>query len=179
MGLFLWLRLLTSMKARSRANLFLPLTFYLLLGGVGSFAGGPAKVYKKTSRGVVWIENFLPQGAGQLEGSGFLIDKPRRLVVTNYHVTKDEETMNVYFPAREGDGDLIDDRDYYQNNRDALAKIGYYAVGRTIAKDSSKDLAILSLKSVPETSTELELSLQDPKVGAGLNIMGNPQGRPL
>ena len=169
------------MKARSRANLFLPLTFFLLLGGVGSFAGGPAEVYDKTIRGVVWIVNFLPQGAGQIEASGFLflIDKPRRLVVTDYHVTVDEEEMNVYFPAREGDGDLIDDRDYYQKNQDALAKIGYYAVGRTIAKDSSKDLAILSLTSVPETSTELELSHQDPNEKAGLNMMGNPGGRPL
>jgi S1-C subfamily serine protease len=141
-------------------------------------AENPDVIYARAIRGVVYIENEIP-GQGVASGSGFLVDRERKLIVTCYHVAADEEFMDVYFPAREGDGNLIVDRDYYRRNREALGRLGFYSVGRVVARDPSKDLAIVKVKRIPEGIRELGLATDDPEKEARLHILGNPGGRDL
>jgi S1-C subfamily serine protease len=156
----------------------------LLMSGLLSALPTPARaedpdvIYARAIRGVVYIENTIP-GQGVLSGSGFLVDRERKLIATAYHVTAGEEFMDVYFPARGGDGGLIVDRDYYRKNRKVLGRLGFYAPGRVVARDPLKDLAIVEAKEIPEGARELGLATDDPEANARLHILGNPGGRDL
>src|SRR5262249_12733743 len=101
-----------------RSLVALGLLLGLVSGSSRTLALDPPTVYRNTVGGVVWIENYLP-GNRVTSGSGFLVDRSRRLVVTNYHVTDNEETVDVYFPVR-AEGKIADDRDDYRKNRTAL-----------------------------------------------------------
>jgi hypothetical protein len=140
----------------------------------------PTEVYRRTVRGVVYIENRnLKTGGNKVTGSGFLINKRLRLVVTNYHMTKEEDSVDVYFPAKNANGKFIDDREFYRKSAPNLRRLGYAATGRPVAKDSLKDLAILRLSAIPDSAQELSLADSDPRLKEGLNMMGNPGARPL
>lgn len=52
------------------------------------------QIYNQTIHSVIWIHT----GTGH--GSAVLIDKQRRLAVTNAHVTAGEEIVGVVFPYR-------------------------------------------------------------------------------
>ena len=53
------------------------------------------QIYNQAIHSVVWIH------AGEFTGSGVLIDKRRKLVVTNQHVTDNTEWVDVFFPVAE------------------------------------------------------------------------------
>lgn len=137
----------------------------------------PRDVYRGSIGGVVWIENFI--GTRSTTGTGFLVNRERKLVVTNYHVTNGEETMDVYFPARDSDGTLISRRGYYQENRTRLKELGYYSVGRVVATAPGKDLSIVSVGRVPGSAFEFETASDDPSEDDRLYLLGNPAGRDL
>src|SRR5437879_6223921 len=60
-----------------------------------------ASVYQKVVRSTAWVHS--DRGGGRLAtGSGSLIDKGRRLVLTNYHVVGDVKNATVFFPQYEG-----------------------------------------------------------------------------
>ncbi|HJZ58940.1 MAG TPA: serine protease [Gemmataceae bacterium] len=160
-----------------RSLVALGLLLGLVSGSSRTLALDPPTVYRNTVGGVVWIENYLP-GNRVTSGSGFLVDRSRRLVVTNYHVTDNEETVDVYFPVR-AEGKIADDRDDYRKNRTALAKAGAYSPGRVVAYSTSQDLAVLSLRAIPDAAPALRLATTDPQPGSEVNLIGNPAGRPL
>ena len=56
------------------------------------------EVYRKVLRSTVWVH----RPGGQITGSGSLVDKGRRLVLTNYHVVGDNKHMTVFFPVFQG-----------------------------------------------------------------------------
>ena len=141
-------------------------------------ADEPSAVFHNTIDGVVWIRNFLPDNKTTF-GTGFLIDRERRLVVTNWHVTRGEETMDVFFPVRDKQGRLIDDRDYYAKNLEELKRSGSYSLGRMTASSKVKDLAVIRLENVPPSARPLKLATAEPEAGAQLNVIGNPDGRKL
>ena len=111
------------------------------------------QIYHKAIRSVVWI--LTPDGG---EASGVLIDAELRLVVTNEHVTKDNESVLVFFPVRDKDGKLIEERTFYasESNLGVLARLGYATTGRVVAKDPETDLAIVELEGLPETAREVD-----------------------
>jgi S1-C subfamily serine protease len=147
---------------------FAPLVFPALSRASGD------DVFQESVRGVVWIENHFPSRNVTYDGSGFLIDRQRRWVVTNYHVVEDERAVDVYFPVQGRNGGWIGDRDYYRNHRNALAASGFYAVGHVIAKDRTHDLAILRLDNEPYSAQELELEDEDPQPNSPVTVIGNP-----
>jgi hypothetical protein len=107
------------------------------------------------------------------------VDRDRRLVVTNYHVTDGEETMDVYFTVRDQQGRLIGDRDYYRKNRDALKRTGHYSGGRVVASAPNKDLAIVAVGPLPASAVVLVTASSDPSQDDQLHVLGNPAGREL
>lgn len=150
----------------------------LLIQTPSLFAKTPDEIFAYAIRGVTYIENGIP-GQGTATGSGVLVDRRRRFVVTNQHVTAGEDTMDVFFPARDHQGDLISTRSYYSSNFDQLKQLGFATVGRVIAVDSKKDLAILVLDGLTETAREIDFADSDPRGEETLHILGNPSGRNL
>src|SRR4051794_14664353 len=67
-------------------------------------------VYQKVLKSTVWVHSERSRGTAT--GTGSLIDKGRRLVLTNYHVVGDVKRATVYFPVFEA-GKAISDKKYY------------------------------------------------------------------
>ena len=64
----------------------------------------PAEVYRQTLRGTAWV---ITPAKGK--GTGWIIDRGRKLLVTNLHVVADHETVDVLFPVCR-DGRLVTER---------------------------------------------------------------------
>ena len=138
------------------------------------------QLYEQSMQSVVWIENLDNSSTG----SGVLIDKDRKLVVTNEHVIEGAEFVFISFPVTGTDGELIGDREYYDTNWLRLALNGKGTWARVIAQDADRDLAILQLDFLPTNSraiphdftTDLSRNVSRNEV---VHILGNPGGRDL
>ena len=154
-------------------------------GGRHTITDGPAsnlpelsaqQIYDQAINSVLWI--VTADGAG----SGVLIDKERRLAVTNAHVTDQAEWVRVFFPWRDWNGTLIKNQEYYVNNMWRLESLGYATRGRVIAENFRSDLAIIQLDRLPPTASEIahDFSAQlaaSMKRGDKVHILGNPGNR--
>lgn len=117
----------------------------------------------------------------KIESHRVLIDKHFKLAVTNAHVTDQQNTIEVYFPAPDENGELIRDRSFYLTSGSVLKRLGYYTKGHVIAKNETTDLAIIRLDGLPETAREIDWGVTTPKTNAGnlVYILGNPGGQDL
>ncbi len=144
------------------------------------------EMYDKTVLSLAWIVSDVSQDDGMLQGSGVLIDRELRLAVTNHHVVKDNDEVAVFFPVRDKQGVLIDERDFYlnKNNLGVLMRLGYAVNGRIIAKEPKTDLAIIQLEGLPDTAREIKHNFNY-SVHVNMNnrdqvqIFGNPGGLKL
>ena len=142
---------------------------------------GPAdlpaqQIYDQAIKSVLWITTDSGHG------SGVLIDQEHQLAVTNQHVTGDNAWVDVYFPGRDKNGQLVRDMIFYRNNYRRLEGIGYATQGRVIAKDSVNDVAIIQLNQLSPIAEEInhDLSLQvetSLQRGDKVHILGNPGNR--
>ena len=139
------------------------------------------QIYNNAIRSVMWIVNL-----GISEGSGVLIDKKFKLAVTNAHVTGTQNTIDVYFPAPDENGELIKDRNFYLTNSGVLKQLGYYTKGHVVAKNEKTDLAIIRLDGLPETAREINWNFSTPTFSTPTTnasdlvyILGNPGGQEL
>ena len=133
-------------------------------------------VYNNAIRAVMWIVN-----PNISEGSGVLLDKKSKLAITNAHVTGEQNTVDVYFPAPDENGELIKDRNFYLTSKGVLKRLGYHTKGHVVAKNEKTDLAIIKLDGLPETSREIDWNFTTPTTKAGdlVYILGNPGGQDL
>ncbi len=120
-----------------------------------------AKVYKQIVPSVVWIHTK----AGT--GSGTLIDKQRRLVLTNYHVVQQNPTAKIYFPVFR-DGQPIAEKTYYTERSNRLA-----ISGKVLSVDKSADLAIIRLESIPDGVLAVKVAEKSPGPGDSVHSIGN------
>ena len=73
----------------------------------------PAKrIHDRAMSSVVWIETFDNNDSYLGKGSGVLIDKERRLVVTNEHVIRGAADIYVFFPWKDQNGNLNRKEDF-------------------------------------------------------------------
>ena len=107
----------------------------------------------ESTRYVVWIVTE------ESSGSGVLIDKDLRLVVTNAHVVDNNKEVQVFFAVRDSSGDIVRARPFYKNkeHQSTLKRLGYVTRGRVVAKnpESEPDLALIELDGFPATSSVL------------------------
>lgn len=123
-------------------------------------------VYQKVVRSTVWIHSN--RGSGKYaSGSGSLVDKGRRLVLTNYHVVGNVKNATVYFPAFDGKKP-IPERKYYTER----SKLGI--PGEVVEIDKEADLALIRVDRVPEDVPELPLAKESPDPGQSVHSIGNP-----
>lgn len=130
-------------------------------------AGG--KVYQRALKSTVWI--VVPKGDGKTSnGTGTLVHQKLQLVLTNYHVVRDKDKALILFPAYDKKGEIVAERKHYF---DLLSKGGGIQ-GKVVARDPSRDLALIQLQSVPTGAEAIRLA--DKSVGPGQTVhsIGNP-----
>lgn len=101
-------------------------------------------------------------------GSGWLVDKGRRLMITNQHVVSNLDPVYVIFPEYD-DEDVIRDIDHYLQKAPRIA-------ARVILSDPARDLAVIQLESLPAGIESLPLAPRSPRAGERLHSLGNPEG---
>ena len=125
------------------------------------------KVYRQVLQSAVWVHS--ERGNNKLAtGSGSLIDKGRRLVLTNYHVVGDVKKATVFFPAFEGKK-IVPERRFYL---DRVAKLGI--TGEVVEVDKAADLALIRIDRIPEGAVELPIADESPDPGQTVHSIGNP-----
>ena len=125
------------------------------------------KVYRQVLPSTVWVHS--ERGNGKLAtGSGSLIDKGRRLILTNYHVVGNVNKATIFFPAFEGKK-IVPERKFYLER---AAKLGI--PGEVVEIDKAADLALIRLDRIPEGAVELPLAAESPDPGQTVHSLGNP-----
>jgi S1-C subfamily serine protease len=104
-------------------------------------------------------------------GSGSLIDVPKRLVLTNYHVVGEAKTIAVFFPQFDKSKQLISDKEFYFNQ--LRSKSGHLE-GEVIARSSRQDLALVRLPALPPGATAVRLAKDGLGPGDQVHSIGNP-----
>jgi S1-C subfamily serine protease/lipoprotein NlpI len=127
----------------------------------------PAEVYRHTLRATAWV---VTPAKGK--GTGWVIDRHRKLLVTNLHVVADADAVDVIFPAYRDDR-LITERRYYTENLRELQRGGRAVSGCVRRTDAARDLALVELDAVPEDVSELALATVPPLPGEELHSVGN------
>lgn len=117
-----------------------------------------------------------PGGALNISiGSGSLIDKSQRIVLTNYHVVHEENEVHVFFPQYKN-GQLVTSKQAYL---DAVVPGGrgdrrMALKGKVIDRARKKDLALIQLDRVPDNAEALRLAASPPRTGSPVWSIGTP-----
>jgi pSer/pThr/pTyr-binding forkhead associated (FHA) protein len=130
----------------------------------------PEEVYLRTVGSTVYIRwPFMKDGKRWYsEGSGSLIDRDRRLVITAYHVIHGTKVAQVMFPKFSTGKPMSDWKDYSDAD----------FIDCTIwASAPELDLAIIQLASVPPNILPLKLADKSPEKNATVHVVGgSPDG---
>jgi tetratricopeptide (TPR) repeat protein/S1-C subfamily serine protease len=128
----------------------------------GHLVKSTAYIEAMDDAGVVW------------SGTGWLLDRDRRLMVTNKHVVSPDDQGEVkslfaWFPTIR-DEEAVHDIDFYVQN---VAKVNL----KVIMTDAKRDLAIAQLESLPDEAQALQLATKSPRSGERLHsLAGFPRG---
>lgn len=120
-----------------------------------------SKVIDKAKKSIVTIETRISVSAysslGSWSGTGFIVDKKNGFIVTNCHIVG-RASIGTYFVT-------------FYNGKQAEARLIYY--------DAWQDQAILKVdpKDIPDCSSEIQFSDEDPKVNQSIFIVGNNEGK--
>ena len=129
------------------------------------------KAFTSLIRSAVLIASS--KGDGKAGGSGVLIDRAHRLVVTNAHnVNDDDHELVAHFP-RSRDGKVVLERDAY-----LAPDKGQPIRCRVVARAPQHDLALLELDRVPPDADALPVAADSPKPGEVTHALGNPRHLP-
>ncbi len=117
------------------------------------------------------IFTLLPKGE-LIMGSGSLIDRDNRLVLTNSHVISMENKgkLRVFFPIYE-EGVLVAERRRYL---DRLLRRAEGIPCHVVYKDLRRDLAIIQLVDLPPGVQTLPIAKKSAEPGDQMYSMGNP-----
>jgi S1-C subfamily serine protease len=127
------------------------------------------ELYKKCVKSTVFIVSPV-KGGGMAMGSGSLIDKDKKYVLTNFHVVDEEDICFVQFPIYQKNGEILTDKQKYLANVPA----GLAIKGNVLFRDKSRDLAIVQLDRVPVGATAIPLAKKSTSVGATTWQIGSP-----
>lgn len=125
-------------------------------------------VYRYLLDATVLIVVQYPEQGVTGTGTGWIVDKERRLVVTNQHVVETQPTAKIVFPKFEKQK-LQTNIDKYPES-DAIDAV-------ILDSDPDFDLALLQLESLPETARVLKLTEREVWPGEKVHtIAGMPNG---
>lgn len=125
-------------------------------------------VYKQALKSATFI--LTAHEGGVTAGTGTLIDQKNRLVLTNYHVAGTGLQNKVYFAIyREKDGTLIAERQKFLQ----LANKDRQNIGRLVASDQSKDLALVQIDFIPKEIQAMAVAKGPVAPGQAVYSIGN------
>lgn len=119
------------------------------------------KVYQQTLRATAFV--VTPELG---TGTGWVVDRANRLLVTNHHVVENRSEVLVLFPTFK-DGKLMVEKTAYKDDRGLR--------GRVIDTDVARDLAVIQLRDpLPEGTTEIKLAADSAEPTDRVHSIGNP-----
>ena len=133
----------------------------------------PTVVYIKSKRGF---------------GSGVVIEtsEDNTFVLTNEHVTRGSDEVEVFFLAYDAKQNGIRDSEFYFGSQHAttlLRRLGYVIDGRVIAESKEADVAVIDFYEFPKTVESIILKDVDVydhlKAGDIVHFFGHPQDQEL
>ncbi len=126
----------------------------------------PVRAYKRLLQSTVYLQ-FLKQeseGLMRYRGTGWIIDRERRLVITNQHVVADQPEVMAWCPAYK-DGNVVGHLDYYLQQTPGIRAV-------VIDRDSRRDLALVQLDRLPDEMSALPLATKSPTPGEKVFSLG-------
>ncbi len=155
----------TSSEAGGNDNTVQPPSFG------GSSDGSGADVYPYVLKSATFIIAVMKDGRSVGAGSGSLIDRKNRLVLTNDHVAGDAKYVAVFFPNYDKNGKLVAEKrmfmDQFRDKKNVMQ-------AKVIATNLTCDLCILQLPRLPDGVEALPLAKQSCRVGQRVHSIGNP-----
>lgn len=133
-------------------------------------------IYQRALKSTGFIMAPVPGTKTQMEGTGWIISRSSRLMVTNHHVVHDKtgrllSNVDVIFPMFVGERVVSEIGVYFDPaNRSRVP----FASGKVLHTDPGRDLAIIRLDSLPPGVTALKLAPTSPRVGERVHSIGNP-----
>ena len=163
-----------------------------LLGGLFFAVAGRApaeeelsvRLYNKNVRSAVIIHTVVTlktkEGTAReisSSGSGSLIDAKRRLILTNWHVVDELKAVRVDFPlfVKKGKDEVMVRATPVYESR---AKKGEALLGKVLARDKSRDLAVVQVDHLPPGATAIPLARKSTEVGETVWNIGSPTTGP-
>ena len=131
----------------------------LLLAALGGLATTVPRVaerdlYSRLLASTVWVH-----ASNHGKGTGWVVDRGKRWVVTCYHVVGEAEAVEVTFPWRVGGRVVSPWRDYLTHAPE-LRKRGYIVRAKVLRRNPHTDLALLELASLPKGAADRRAALR-------------------
>ncbi|MGH7224800.1 MAG: HEAT repeat domain-containing protein, partial [Gemmataceae bacterium] len=122
------------------------------------------EIYRRLVKSTVYVRNR------EGWGSGSLIHKQKKLILTNYHVVGDNAEVFVSFPRYDSSGKLIVSGDFYERaySRKELIR------GKVLKIAKGHDLALVELAKLPEGTPVVRLAARSASPGQAVHSVGNP-----
>jgi HEAT repeat protein len=127
-------------------------------------------VYNYVLKSVTWFIVRNDFGIGY--GSGSLIDKDHRIVLTNYHVVMGAREVVVFFPDFDQNGNLLVERNRYAEKA-RTAQSGLLR-GKVLTEDAKRDLALVQVDRLTSNVEPLVVARKSPTPGDPVHSVGNP-----
>jgi HEAT repeat protein len=129
------------------------------------------RIYSRLLKSTVLIVNRT-QVAGQrgiTVGSGTLVDRTNRLIITNYHVAGRSNDLYIFFPLFKN-GKLVAEFSYFvaqMDNRNVLR-------GKSVYPMPDKDLAVVQVDRLPPDALALPIAKDQPNAADQVYSVGHP-----
>ncbi len=117
---------------------------------------------------VAWV-----RAEGEAAGTGVVVDVGRRWLVTCRHVVGERKAVEVFFPWRKENRELVTERAEYLAHRDALRKAGLLVRGTVVRTSDAADLALVELDAVPAGVTAAPPARRVGWPGEVVRVVGN------
>jgi HEAT repeat protein/S1-C subfamily serine protease len=138
---------------------------------------GGQLIYKHLLKSAVWIlsiqqqqlQGGVQQGTRVSGGTGTLVDRKNRLVLTNHHVVDGGQAIVVFFPSF-NNGKLLAERDFFLEQ----VKQNDVIRGKVLAAEQRRDLALIQVDRVPDGIEALTLAKTSTSPGNPVHSIGNP-----
>jgi S1-C subfamily serine protease len=131
------------------------------------------EAYAKAVDSVVWI-HAIDRNWEATRGTGVVVDAPNGLILTAYHVVRNDRLALAVFPARDAQGTVIGNPDHYLNDWSTHARQCVI-----VASDPKKELALLRLKTPPPGLKALPLAPRSAGPGQALFLIGSSSPKAL
>jgi HEAT repeat protein len=122
-----------------------------------------------------WIVTYYVEQDGyrMSSGSGSLVDRDNRLVLTNYHVVmshlKDRGRALAFFPMYDKGQEVVEKEKYIK-----LVRRNEGIAWHVVKYEPKKDLALIQLSGVPDGVKPIRIASRSPVSGDRVHSMGNP-----